>query len=88
MSEAWWVFGTARCEMVTYKLIAVKHKDVSLPVAAEGEIDPDFLPTPAKKQSAPQAQTIHTYIHTYIGTPTYIGPMGEGGGDITLSPPP
>lgn len=50
--------------MVTYKLIMVKHKDVSFKVWAVGEIDPDFFPTRVKKKIWP-ANTNHTYIHTH-----------------------
>lgn len=46
-----------------YKLIAVKHKDVSFKVWAVREIDLDSLPMRVKETSAPQTQTIHIYIY-------------------------
>lgn len=49
-----------------YKLIAVKHKDVSFKVWAVREIDLDFLPMRVKETSAPQTQTIHIYANTHI----------------------
>lgn len=66
MLDLW--HGAGGREMSTNKLIVVKHTDVSCKVWAVGEIDPDFLPTRVKEESAPQTHTID------ICTPTHIGP--------------
>lgn len=83
ISQACLIFGTERCKMVTYKLITVKHKDVSFKVWAVGEIDPDFFPTRVKKKIWP-ANTNHTYIHTYAH-PHILGLQGRHSCSAALS---
>lgn len=70
--------------MVTYKLITVKHKDVSFKVWAVGEIDPDFLPTRVKKKNL--ARKHKPYIHTYAHPTHPI--LGLQGVYVTPAPPP